>query len=325
MRLLTRGEVAGLLTCSDYFGAAETAFRLLGVGRAELPAPLRLTGLGGAFHAKAAMLPLSRPYAAIKVNGNFPANPERFALPTIQGAILLLDAETGYPLALLDSVEITLGRTAAASAVAARSLARPYARVVTICGCGAQAGPQLEHVAAVLPLERAFAWDRVFERAEFFAAQMTERLGFEVRATADLPAATLQSDVILTCTTARRPFLGLAHVAPGTFIAAVGADDPEKQELEPALLVAASLYADLADQCEAMGELHHAVAAGLMRREDIAGEIADVVLGRKAGRRCAEEIIVFDSTGTAVQDVAAAALAYERAEQRGVGREVALA
>ena len=325
MRLLARGDIARLLTVEDHLEAAETAFRSLGEGKAELPAPLHLPGIEGAFHAKAAALPLERPYAAIKVNGNFPGNPARFGLPTIQGAVLLFDAETGSPLALLDSIEITLARTAAATALATRLLARADSREATICGCGVQAAAQIEYVAAVLPLAKVHAWDVAPERSRDFAERTARELGLEVAAAADLRQATLHSDVVVTCTTAREPFLGLGDVAPGTFVAAVGSDHPEKQELEPELVAGALVYADSIEQCAVMGELHHAIGQEWMTRDEVAGELAELVTGRKPGRTSAAEIILFDSTGLAVQDVAAAAMAYDRAVKTGLGLEIELA
>jgi ornithine cyclodeaminase/alanine dehydrogenase-like protein (mu-crystallin family) len=325
MRLITRGEIARLLTIEDHLWAAETAFRWLDEGKVEQPAPLHLAGFEGAFHAKAALVRLERPYAAIKVNGNFPGNPARSDLPTIQGAVLLLDAANGSPLALIDSIELTLARTAAATALAARHLAIAEARIATICGCGVQASAQLEYLAGILPLEKVYAWDQAPERAQEFAERMTRWLGLPVSAAGELRQAVRQSDVIVTCTTAREPFLGLADVAPGTFIAAVGADNPDKQELEPMLVAGACVYADLIEQCAAMGELHHALRAGAMTLDKVAGELAELVAGRKPGRTSADEIIVFDSTGLAVQDVAAAALAYQRSVETGVGLELALA
>ena len=128
----------------------------------------------------------------------------------------------------------------------------------------------------------------------------------------------------VTCTPAHRWILGRAHVAPGSFVAAVGADNPEKQEIEPELLARNVVVADVLEQCAAIGDLHHAIAAGLMRREDVRAELADIVSGRTAGRRSADEIVVFDSTGTALQDVAAATLVYERAVTSGAGLEVPL-
>ena len=139
-----------------------------------------------------------------------------------------------------------------------------------------------------------------------------------------LNAAAEETSIWVTCTPARRWYLGRAHVAAGAFVAAVGADNPEKQEIEPELLASSAVVADVLEQCATMGDLHHAIQAGLMRREDVRAELADVVSGKRAGRTSPDEIVVFDSTGTALQDVAAAAQVYELARASGVGLTVRL-
>jgi len=317
--ILTRSDIAALMRQADWLAAAETAFRAAGEGRAEAPSPLAIPGAEGVFHAKAAGLRGERPYVALKLNGNFPGNPQRLGLPTIQGAILLCDGENGAVLAIMDSIEVTLRRTAAATALAARYLARPDAATILICGCGAQGAAQLAALRDVLPLSRCFAWDRDPGRASAFA----RTTGAQVAS--DLAGAALASDVIVTCTTSRQPFLDRFMVRPGTFVAAVGADSPEKSEIGPALMAAAKVVADVADQCAAMGDLKHAVAAGAMTRGDLHAELAAVVCGARPGRTSAGEIAIFDSTGTGLQDVAAAAMIYERAAAGGDRLSVALA
>lgn len=227
-------------------------------------------------------------------------------------------------LALLDSGEVTSLRTAAASAVAARHLAHEDATVATVCGCGAQGRSQLRALLAVRPIRRAFAFDLDAGAAERYAAGMSRELGIEVTEVRDLGDAARQSDVVVTCTPARRWILSRADVRPGAFVAAVGADWPEKQEIEPALMAASAVVVDVLEQCERMGDLHHAIAAGSMTRDDVAASLAEVVSGRRPGRRRRDEIVVFDSTGTALQDVAAASVAYERALAAGIGLRVAL-
>ena len=137
------------------------------------------------------------------------------------------------------------------------------------------------------------------------------------------PAADLSvvrdSDICVTCTPARRWILGREHVRPGTFVAGVGADSDDKQELEPALRAGATVVADLLEQCLVTGDLHHAVAAAALKPSDVHGELADLVTGARPGRTRADEITVFDSTGTALQDVAAAAAVYDRAVTAGGG------
>jgi ornithine cyclodeaminase/alanine dehydrogenase-like protein (mu-crystallin family) len=236
----------------------------------------------------------------VKVNSNFPGNPAR-GLPTIQGAVLLYDAGDGRLLAIMDSGEITSGRTAAASAVAARYLARRSSRTAGICGCGAQGRAQLAAIARVLPIERAWAWDVDATRAARFAAEAGKALRIEIQATQEIRPA----DVIVTATTSVTPFL--RHVAHGTFVAAVGADSPHKSEIHPELMARAKVVTDLTSQAAAMGDLHHAAGAAAY------AELGEIVAGRKAGRVDDAEIIVFDSTGVAIQDATAAACAYERA------------
>lgn len=323
--LLTRSDVADLLPMDACIEAVEHAFRLHGEGRADPPGILSVRAPDGSFHIKAGILNLSRPYFAAKTNTNFPGNPERFGLPTIQGVLLLAEAERGTPLALMDSAEITALRTGAATAVAARHLARPEAAVVTVCGCGTQGRVQLRALAAVLRLTRAYAVDRDSARAAVFAKEMSRSLGFEVVAADDLDAAVRASDVCVTCTPSRKPILRRTSVAPGTFLSAVGADNEHKQELEPALMASGAIVVDILEQAAAIGDLHHAIAAGAVSAGDVRAELGQVVAGLRPGRRSDDEIVIFDSTGMALQDVAAAAAVYERAIRDGRGLEVNLA
>lgn len=318
--LLSRKDVARLLTLEECVAAVEEAFRMHAKGETLPPALLGVPARDGGFHVKAAGLRLrERTYFAAKANANFFRNRERFGLPTIQGLVFLFDGENGSPLAVLDSIEITILRTGAATAAAAKRLARPDSRIATVCGCGEQGRVQLKALALALPIERVHAHDADPERAIRFAAAMSDEISLPVEPAADLAAAVRASDVCVTCTPSRAPLLGPDDVLPGTFLAAVGADSPEKQELDPRLLAAATVVADSLEQCAAIGEIHHAIAAGLLAPSDVHAELADVLSGRKRGRASADEITIFDSTGTALEDVAAAAAVYEKAVAAGRG------
>jgi ornithine cyclodeaminase/alanine dehydrogenase-like protein (mu-crystallin family) len=148
---------------------------------------------------------------------------------------------------------------------------------------------------------------------------MRAELGLDVTAAADLAPAAQASDIIVTCTPARKWFIGRAQMRPGAFIAAVGADSPDKQEIEPELIARSAIVCDLTAQCAEVGDLHHAIAAGLVAAKDVRAELGQIIAGQRVGRTNAEEIVVFDSTGTALQDTAAAALVYEQAIARGAG------
>ena len=322
--VLTRSDVAALLGLDECIAAVERAFRLHAEGRSLSPAVASVPSRDGAFHVKAAGLAdeTGRRSFVAKVNGNFPENPRRHGLPTVQGVLVLADADDGRPLAVMDSIEITIQRTGAATAVAAKHLARPDASVVTIYGCGVQGRIQLKALSRVLRLRKAYAFDIDAARAAAYAREMSDELGFPVETVADPATAPPASDVCVTCTTARQPFLRREHVAPGTLIAAVGADNHDKQELDADLVASSSVVVDVLESCAELGELHHALAAGLMTREDVQATLADVVAGRRPGRRSPEDVVVFDSTGTALQDVATAALVYERAVAAGRGTPI---
>ena len=318
--LLSRRDVAELLSLEECVVALEEAFRMHARGETLPPAILGVPAQRGGFHVKAAGLKLhGRGYFAAKTNANFPGNPARSGRPTIQGIVLLFDAEDGAPLAALDSIEITLLRTAAATAAAAKRLARSDSRVATVCGCGEQGRVQLAAIALALPLERVHVFDSDPERARAFAAESGRRHSFAVDAMEDLAAAVRASDVVVTCTPARGALFPADAVRPGTFLAAVGADSHGKQELDPRILARAKVVVDSLDQCVEIGELQHAIAAGLVSREDVYAELADVLDDRKPGRTSVDEITLFDSTGTALEDVAAAVAVYEKAVSTGRG------
>lgn len=322
---LSSQDVRALLKIDECIAAVERAFRLHGEGKTIAPAVLGVHVSNGGFHIKAGVLSLSRNYFAVKVNANFPDNLARFALPTIQGIVILCNADNGAPLAIIDSRDITALRTAAATAVAAKYLARSDSAVVTICGCGAQGRAQLAAVARMFSLRTVFAYDRNPQQASIFASELSADLNISITVSDDLAGCIRRCDICITCTTSHEPFVGEGEVHPGLFIAAVGADNPHKQEIQPTVMARSKIVCDVIEQCASMGDLHHALNAGVVRREDVYAELGEVVARRKPGRESVEEVIVFDSTGMALQDVAAVALVYEKAIREEVGTVLRLA
>ncbi len=323
--ILTRSDITELMRFSDYVEAVEHAFRLLASQQILGAGVLDIPGKDGMFHIKSAGMPLrDNVYVAVKVNGNFPDNKTRFGLPTIQGAILLSDGIRGYPLAFMDSTEITIQRTGAATAIAASHLARRDSSGATVCGCGKQGRIQLIALKYALPITHAFAFDKDKVLAEQFSMLMTKELGIPVQAVGELAEATQQSDVIVTCTTSRRFFLNKEHVRKGTFVAAVGADSHDKQEVDPALLASSKVVTDILEQCARIGDLHHAIQAKVMTSAQVYAQLHEIVSGEKPAPESPDDIVIFDSTGTAIQDVAAAAIVYQRAVERGIGKVIDL-
>jgi alanine dehydrogenase len=308
--LLSREAIARSVPPGAYLAAVGSAFRRLGAGELHTPSVSHLAGLDGAFHIKAAISLTFPRRAAVKINGNFPQNVARCGLPVIQGFIALLDGECGRILALMDSIEITARRTAATSALAAQQLARAESRRLAFIGCGVQARYHFEAFAELYRFDSVALYDRSAEHATELAHRVQDAgLPADVRTSAR--AAALSADIIVTSTPSRAALLGLEDVCAGAYIAAVGADSGGKQELAPALLRRARVVPDVLAQAAHMGDLQHALAAGVMTPQDIHGELADVVCGRAPGRSSDDELFVFDSTGSAVADFAAAEMAYE--------------
>ena len=308
--LLSRTDVAGLLSAEEYLAAVERVFRLHGEGKTAAPGILGIHASDGGFHIKAGILNLGRSYFAAKINANYPQNVGRFGLPLIQGVIVLADAANGSPLALMDSIEITVQRTGAATAVAAKYLARPDSTTLTICGCGNQGRVSLQMLSKFFKFEQVFAFDVDGEKAEAFARVMSEEVQLAISPIGDLEAAVKASDIVVTCTPATRFFLNRHFVSPGVFVAAVGADSELKQELEPGLLAQGKIVVDILDQCRAIGDCIM-LWLPAVTTADVHAELGGCG-GSQTGRTSTEETIIFDSTGMALQDVIAAATGIRR-------------
>lgn len=319
VRVLDAASVTRLLDMASCIREVENAFRARGEGRRASSSVIGLELGSGGLHAKLGAVDLSRRYAAAKINANFPDNPVTRGLPTVQGVLVLFDASSGVPLACMDSGTITATRTAAASAVAAAHLALPHASSVTFIGCGVQARAHVAALCEVRPITRLTAFDSDTDAAERFVREINDGGRIVAHRADDVRQAARLSEIVVTSTPSRRPLLDVGELGEGAFIAAVGADNENKQELTPALLRSAAVIVDDLDQCSRIGDLHHALEAGVMRREDVRGSLDQVVAGSIPGRVNDKEIVIFDSTGVAIEDVAAAALVYEAVEKSDVG------
>jgi ornithine cyclodeaminase len=319
--LLAEADLRRIAGPPEALRAVRTGFEALARGRAVLPGVLHLDlpDARGEVHVKGAHLRGS-PFFSIKEAGGFWGNPDR-GLPVGSGLVLVFDAQTGGPRAiLLDNGYLTELRTGAAGALAALLLARAELRRVGILGAGSQARYQLEALCAARRPGRARVWSRRREPAEAYAREMTLRLGLPVEVAGTAREA-VEADLVVTTTTAREPVVRAEWLQPGLHVTAVGSDSPEKQELEPGVLARADLVvADHLGQCLRLGEIHHAVAAGLMRAEDVHAELGEVAAGLKPGRTSDEQVTIADLTGVGVQDAALADLVVTEAERRGLGR-----
>ena len=317
--LLSRTNVKDLLTIDEGISAVENAFKLYGMGKVTPPGILGLHADAGGFHIKAGLMKLVNSYFVAKTNANFPENKKNFNLPTIQGVVLVMDADNGRPLSIMDSMELTIIRTGAATAVAAKYLSKPDSKIATICGCGEQGKISIRMLCKVRDIKKVFVYDINHQVAENFAREFSDSLSLEVLVTDSLDKAIPLSDICVTCTPSEKAFVKEGYISPGLFLAAVGTDNESKQELEPDALKKSKLVTDLTSQACKIGELHHAIDAGIIDTDFVYAELGEIVAGKKAGRKSREEIFVFDSTGMALQDVASAAIVYEKALSSGKG------
>lgn len=297
----------------------EDAFRALATKPVAMPPILRLDipEHRGEVDVKTAYIPGLDSFA-IKISPGFFGNPA-IGLPSTNGMMVVLSAQTGLVQALLlDNGYLTDLRTAAAGAVAARHLTRPDAAVAAILGGGMQAEMQLRALMLVRPLRAARIWARDTGRAGRLAARLD--LGIPVIATASIAEAVRGADVIVTTTPAEKPILHADLVAPGQHVTAMGSDAEHKNEIDPALVARATYVADCLSQTRRLGELHHAIAAGLVAPDAVFPELGQIVAGQVPGRTDARAITLADLTGMGIQDTAIAALALARAQAAGAGQ-----
>ncbi len=308
MLIASLTEIERVLPGLDLQPAIADAFARYSAGEALVPPVGELLLERGDVHIKYGCL-RGDPYYVVKIASGFYDNP-KLGLPSGNGLMLLFRQRTGEPVAaLLDEGRLTDVRTAVAGAVAATHLARRAVRRIGIVGTGIQARLQLGHLAGV-GCRDVLVWGRGERQLAAYRDEMTEG-GFAVSTTRDADEILDSCDLVVTTTPARKPILCAAALRPGTHVTAVGSDTALKQELETGILARADVVvADSRAQCRERGEIHHALAAGVIT-EDRVVELGDVIAGRAGGRTGDDQITVADLTGVAVQDVAIASAVFE--------------
>ncbi|MCX8282210.1 ectoine utilization protein EutC [Phyllobacterium sp. 0TCS1.6C] len=324
MTILTEADLRKIVPLDiDAVACVEDAFRALATKAVAMPPILRLDipEYRGEVDVKTAYVPGIDGFA-IKISPGFFDNP-KLGLPSVNGMMVLLSSRTGLVEALLlDNGYLTDVRTAAAGAVAAKHLSRADASVATIFGAGVQAGLQLQALTLVRPIASARIWARDMAKAEQAARALTEQLGFPVAAIADPQQAVRSADIIVTTTPSDTPILQKTWLQPGQHITAMGSDAEHKNELAPDIITWADVYvADSLKQTRRLGELHHAIAAGLVKPDDEFAELGAVVAATSTGRLSQTDITIADLTGTGVQDTAIATLARDRARKAKAGTD----
>ncbi|AHM02595.1 Ornithine cyclodeaminase [Roseibacterium elongatum DSM 19469] len=319
MWIVPEAAIADLVSRKASFDAVEKVFAAMAardaynfpVVREAIGHEDALYGFKGGFDRTGGTL-------GLKAGGYWPHNLEKRGLINHQSTVFLFDPDTGKPAAMLGGNLLTALRTAAASAVSIRHLARDDARVIGMIGAGHQSHFQLRAAVEQMQVDKVIAWNMHPEMLPKLGETAAE-LGLPFEAV-DLDGMT-EADVIITITSSFAPTLLAQHVAPGTHLACMGTDTKGKQEVEAALLARATVFCDEVAQSISIGEAQHAIGDGLISDSDIA-EIGAVINGTHPGRQSTEEITLFDGTGVGLQDLAVAAAVVDTAIEKGVAIEV---
>lgn len=319
--ILTHTEVEQLLPMRECIAVMEEA--LAALARGEMHQPLRLVVRPPHAAGLMATMPAYRSGAesvfGLKAICVFPGNPEK-EKDAHQGGVLLFSGETGELLALMNASAITAIRTAAVSAVATRLLAREDACQLAIIGAGVQARSHLAAMSCVRPIQRARLAGRSFNHAQRFVSAMQGQFSFPIDAVDNVRAAVADADLIVTATTSREPVLQRGWIAPGTHINAIGTYSPTAREIDTATMAAATLFVDRRESAlSEAGDYLLAASEGAIGPDHIRAEIGEVLIGSASGRTGRDEITLFKSLGLAVEDLAAAAYLYRKAQHEKMG------
>jgi len=323
--ILSEEDVKKVLSIEEVTDAVESAFRIKGLGHAQMPPKqyLFMKKYNGDVRTMPAYLE-ETDAVAVKVVNSHPENRKRHGLPAVMATIILVDPRTGAPEAIMGGTWITALRTGAAGAVAAKYLANPNPKTVGIVGAGTQARTQLMGLGLVFEtIEEVRVWDLNEKAAIKYAEEM--RIKFNqasICSVKNIAKAVQGADIIVTATPSRKPLVSAEWVDEGTHINCIGADAPGKQELDPTILIKSKIVVDDWGQSCHGGEINVPLAKGIITKKDVWGDICEIVAGLKQGRTSPDEITVFTSTGLAIQDAAAAKIAYRKALKQKIGDQV---
>jgi ornithine cyclodeaminase/alanine dehydrogenase-like protein (mu-crystallin family) len=324
MRIINRQEVERLLPMAACIDVLADAMRAASGGAVSMPLRMftPLADDSGSF----GLMPgstLDPPFFGAKVISLLPGNPAR-GLPMVQGYVSLFDHGTGRPVALIEGASVTAIRTAAASGLATRELARANARTHGLFGTGVQAVTHIDAVACARDIREVVVWGRDAEKTRRFAKEQSARVRADVRATDD-PAEAAGCDVVSMVTAATQPVLKGEWLKPGCHVNLVGVHTPTAREADTAAITRSRVYVDLMESAlNEAGDLLVPIGEGAIDERHILGEIGQVLAGAVPGRTDESDITLYKSLGIVAQDLFAAAHIYARAADEGAGVEVDL-
>lgn len=317
--VLTHKDIKQVLSMKDTLKAVEGAFMAHGAGHTQMPAKIyvKLHQYNGDLRAMPAFIETTNA-CGIKWVSVYPENRKK-CLPAVIATIILNDAKTGFPFAIMDGTYITRMRTGAAGGIAAKYLARKGSKIAAMVGCGVQAGPQLAALKEYFGLDLVKVWGYGKKDADNFIKDM-RGIKVEMSASKTVRDCVRGADIVVTTTPSRKPLVQLKWLKKGVHINAIGADSKGKEELEPAILKQAKVVIDDWSQAPSSGEINIPWSKGILTKKDIRATLGEVIYNKLKIRAHPDEITVFDSTGLAIQDVSVAQYVYQKALNKGLGK-----
>lgn len=323
--ILSQNEVKSCLPMGEAIRAVREAYIAFAKGRVKMPPVMHLdvSQYNGEVDIKSGYIE-DLGLIGTKIASGFYEN-YKLGLPPGIAVIILMDLKTSIPVAIMDGTYVTAYRTGAAGAVAAKVLARKDSKIIGVVGAGTQARMQILALREVLSLKEIKVWDINTTERDRYVEEMSEQLKIPIEPVEDIKDAVIEADIIVTVTPSRKALVMKEWIQEGVHINAIGADGPGKQELDPFIVKRADkVVVDSLNQCRIIGEIQHALADGLIIEDDVYAEIGQILIGEKKGRETNEEITLFDATGLAAQDIAAANIVFKQAKEKGIGRVVSL-
>ncbi|MEY9196164.1 ornithine cyclodeaminase family protein [Sinorhizobium sp. CCBAU 05631] len=319
--LLKKDEVRRLIGMTEVIGAVEEAYKGFNSDQVEQPdyIGIDLPSPRGEIDFKLGYYKANEVISMKASSGGFVDNPTAHGVPNGMATIFLFDARSGALICVMDGSLILGLRTGASGAVSVRALARKEARKITSIGTGNQARMQIRAINEIMKIEEIHAWDNHPDTLSRYKTDIESEFGIPVIMANSKKEAVEQADILITTTRGKGSLVEADWVKPGTHIVAIGTDQRGKQELDPEIFRNAKLVVDSISQCTEKGETWHPLDRNIITRNDIHGEIGEVLLGQKPGRESDDEITIFDSTGMAVQDNTTASKIYQNAIANNVG------
>lgn len=319
--LLTKQEVGSLISMKDVIDAVGEAYKAFSSGQVVQPdyIGIDLPSPRGEIDFKLGYYKANEMISMKASSGGFIDNPISHDVPSSMGTILLFDARSCALICVMDGSLITSLRTGASGAVSVKVLARKNSKKITTIGTGNQARMQIRAINEVMKIEEIHAWSRNPDKLSRYKMDIESEFGIPVIVANSKKEAVEQADILITTTRGKGPLVEADWVKPGTHIVAIGTDQKGKQELGPEIFKNAKIVNDSISQCTEKGETWHPLNEKIITKDDIHGEIGEILLGRKSGRENDEEITIFDSTGMAIQDNTTSEKIYRNAIENNVG------